>query len=133
MDTNALYIIAGVVAAVVCLIVTVKYLKNNKGFDVSLAENIDQGADKAIEVIESFLKVVDLGDKTEKSIQSILDLVDKVTDHVAKTVKDDADKAAISLATVNEILAILDVETTENEDNLIEIVISESLRWIDKK
>jgi phenylpyruvate tautomerase PptA (4-oxalocrotonate tautomerase family) len=128
MDT--IYIIGAVVFGVIALYLAISLYRSKVKIS---GEAIEQGADKVIEVVETFLNVFDFNDKTERTIQEILQIADSVSEYVAEVLNDKEDKTSVSLAAIDKILAVLDVKPNQNEQELINIVVGESIKFVEDK
>lgn len=126
------YVIGSVVIAIIGLFAVIKYVRSQGKLNTQLADKIEDGTSKAIHIVEAFLNVADLG-SAEKSIQSILDIADSVSEYVADILDESDDKTSVSLAAIDKILKVLDVQPSESEQNLIQIVVDESIKFVEKQ
>ncbi|RXZ78228.1 hypothetical protein EBB07_29680 [Paenibacillaceae bacterium] len=90
---------------------------------------------KVIEIARLLVGVFKLKQDTRDRSLLILDIADSAVNKVFLTVETDniQDKISISLEAINETLSQLGIEPTENELRLIEIIVTESLNFLEKR
>jgi hypothetical protein len=129
---NSFEIISIVVIVVLGLIIGVKYLiKQNIKVD-EIVDEVEHGVD----IIQTILDAVPIPEGTKVGISKILDLADKTSEFVHEyyesDLKQDGSKLKVAINAVNSVLDELDVQVNAQEQRLIEIVLSESLKFLDK-
>lgn len=128
MDT-VLYYIIGVVVGVAAIYLLYRYAKN-KGY--TSFEHVDGIVDDVIEVADAVLDVLNKNNVAVNSVTKILDVADIVTDYVVKLEKaDNADiQYNLSLASIQEVLAKLNIEVSESQQRLINIVVEQGIEFV---
>lgn len=123
-----LYVIAIILAAIVGGLFVIPFAKK-KGW---ISKDKTEGMKQMLMISRLVLDVVKT-DKIDKNKTTFaLDIADKVADYVDLHLDDNVDKRAISLEIIEDLLAKNAVIPTDSERRLIEIIIDEALKQVDK-
>lgn len=131
METTLYYII-GVIVGLTTIYLFYRYAKTKGWATKSAVERVDGIVDDVIEVADAILDVLDKKNVAVNSLTKVLDVADIVTDYVVKLEKaDNADvQYNLSLASIQEVLTKLNIEVSESQQRLINIVVEQGIEFV---
>lgn len=129
---DAIYTIGIIIFGAVAIYFSVLCFKQKGKITEELVETVKSSSDKVIEIAKSFLEIIDLNPEVERSLANILDIADSVVDYAIDLVDGD-DKTQASVEIVNEVLGKIGINPNNKEQKMIQIVVEESIRQLDKK
>ena len=120
--------IIGIVVAIIIIGFVVIPRLQRKGIITTVAL---EGVEKVSYIAHNILGVLQLDSKTDKTISEVLDIVNEITEYIGEYIEHGDDEFNISLDVIGNILGKLGVKVDERQQNLIEILVKESLMWIE--
>ncbi|GFN30806.1 hypothetical protein [Paenibacillus xylaniclasticus] len=118
-----------IIGSIVIVLLAIVYAV--KKYNIANGKDIEHTVDKATDIVEDVLKLIDLTPSTESAIAHILDITDTTATYVGKII-DSPDKAKVVHEVLDEVFTKLEIVPTDNEKSLIKIVIDESIKWLEK-
>jgi hypothetical protein len=89
----------------------------------------------SFEIAKQILVSMKISDKNKNTIKFVLDMADKAALFADQTLQSGStdDKVKLALSSIDEALKALKINPSESEVKLINIVINESLNWIENQ
>lgn len=119
-----LFLIIGVIGAAIL----VRFLFKKAVLRKEVFENIDS----TLEIAELIVDIVDIDEKMKNRSRFVLDLADTISEFANTYSFGVEDKEELALRLLDELAAKFDLELDETELKLAKIIISESLKWLEK-
>jgi hypothetical protein len=126
---NDLIILGSITLFVLGLGFLISYLRKKQIIDhddVNLSRRI-------IEIVELIFVVISKDEKFKNKGTFALDLAKVVVDYIDNILDDDVDKKEVSLDVIWKLLEKFEITPTEEQWQLIEIIVDEGLKLQDKK
>jgi hypothetical protein len=131
---NDIYVIGSVVSGVLGLIAIVVYV-SKKYNAADVIENVTEEIDKGIHIVDDIIEKLGIDSKLMNDAKFILNVADMVTEYIHDVVELELleDKKILSSMVINRLFAKFKVTPSEKQINIINIIIDESLEWLEKQ
>jgi hypothetical protein len=131
---NDIYVIGATVFGIIGLVAAIVFL-SNKYNAVDVIENVTEEIDKGIHIVDDIIEKLGIDSKLMNDAKFILDVADMVTEYIHDVVNLELleDKKILSSVVINSLFAKFKVVPSEKQMNIINIIIDESLEWLEKQ